>query len=156
MSLIQDVRYGVRLARRQPGLTLLAVMALTLGIGLTTLMFSIIQGAILRGLPFADADRLVAVSNTDSERPDITRLDVLPHDFVEWREAQTSFEVFAAHYGGTVNVSGPEGRPERYDGAFMTANGFDVVRARPLLGRAFVESDDQPGAEPVVVLGYEV
>lgn len=156
MSLIQDVRHGVRLARRQPGLTLLAVMALTLGIGLTTLMFSIIQGAILRGLPFADADRIVAVSNTDSERPDITRLDVLPHDFVEWREAQTSFEVFAAHYGGTVNVSGPEGRPERYDGAFMTANGFDVARARPLLGRAFVESDDQPGAEPVVVLGYEV
>lgn len=156
MSLFRDLRYGLRLAIRQPGLTALAVMALSLGIGLTTLMFSIIQGAILRGLPFPEADRIVAVSNTDTERPDIDRLNVRQHDFVEWREAQTTFEVFAAQYGGTVNVSGAEGRPERYDGAFMTANGFDVVGARPLVGRAFVAGDDAPGAARVVVLGYDV
>jgi predicted permease len=156
MSLSQNLRFGARLALRQPGLTAIAVLALTLGIGLTTMMFSIIEGAILRGLPFEEADRIAAVSNTDTTRPSDDQMDVMPHDFVEWRAAQKSFEIFAAQYSGTVNVSGPEGRPDRYSGAFMTANGFDVVRVAPLLGRTFVEGDDRPGAPPVVVLGYPV
>jgi putative ABC transport system permease protein len=156
MSLVQDLRFGFRLALRQPGLTAIAVLALTLGIGLTTMMFSIIEGSMLRGLPFEGAERIAAVSSTDSTRPDDERIPVFQHDFVEWREAQRSFEVFAAFYGGTVNVSGSEARPERYDGAFMTASGFDVLRVRPLLGRTFVAADEQPGAPPVVVLGYPV
>jgi putative ABC transport system permease protein len=156
MSLLQDLRFGLRLAWRQPALTAIAVLALTLGIGLTTMMFSMIQGSLLRGLPFDEADRILVVSSTDMTRPDNERLPVLQHDFAEWREAQRSFEVFAAFYGGTVNVSGNEGRPERYEGAFMTARGFDVTRVRPLLGRTFIAADERPGAPKVVVLGYPI
>jgi predicted permease len=156
MSLVRNLRFGARIALRQPGLTAIAVLALTLGIGLTTMMFSIIEGAILRGLPFEGADRIAAISNVDTTRADDNQMDVMRHDFVEWRDAQQSFEVFAAQYSGTVNVSGSEGRPDRYSGAFMTASGFDVVRVSPLMGRTFVEGDDRPGAPPVVVLGYPV
>jgi putative ABC transport system permease protein len=156
MSLLQDLRFGLRLAVRQPALTAIAVLALALGIGLTAMMFSIIDGALLRGLPFERADRIAAVRSTDLARADGEPIPVYQHDFVEWREAQRSFQSFAAYYGGTVNLSGSRGKPERYDGAFMTASGFAVTGVAPLLGRTLVAADEQPGAPLVVVLGHEV
>ncbi len=156
MSFGSDLRVSARSLFKQPGVTAIAVLALTLGIGLTTVMFSIIQGAFLRGLPFEDADRIAAVASIDTTEPDSNGQSVFQHDFAEWRDTQQSFEVFAAFYEGTVNVSGSEGRPDRYDGAFVTAKTFDVVRGTAMLGRGFVEGDDAPGAEPTVVLGHEV
>ncbi len=157
MSIATDLRHGARALLRQPGLTAIAVLALTLGIGLTTTMFSIIEGAFLRGLPFPDADRIAAVAMLDTTQPDNDNgRDVFQQDFAEWRDAQQSFEVFSAFYNGTINVSGSEGRPERYDGAFVTANAFDVPRVKPLLGRTFVKGDDAPGAPRVTILSYEV
>ena len=152
MSLIDDLRFGVRMLLKQPGLTAIAVLALALGIGLTTIMFSIVNGALFRGLPFEDSERILVVAGTNvAENQD--RLSVSIHDFTDWREAQRSFDSLAASYPGTVNVSG-EGRPDRFDGAFVTANTFDVVRVRPILGRGFVKGDDSPGAPMTIVLGY--
>jgi hypothetical protein len=131
MSLPSSFRTGVRLMARQPGLTAVAVIALTLGIGLTTVMFSIIEGAFLRGLPFEGSDRIAAVTRVDTSDPRANRMNISPHDFADYRKAQQAFEVFGAFYEGTVNVSGSEGRPElrlkRGDGEFVTPIG----RLRP-------------------------
>ena len=154
MSVLQDLRYGTRLLRKSPGLSAISVLALTIGIGLTTTMFSIVYGAVLRGLPFEEADRIMQLQRSNPER-DIQNMDVTMHDFVDWRAQQRSFEALAAFTTGTVNVSGTE-RAERYDGGFVTANAFDVLRVRPHLGRSFREGDDAPGAEPVAVIGYQL
>jgi len=152
-SILKDIRYGGRMLLKHPGLTAIAVLALTLGIGLTTTMFSIVYGALYRGLPFEDAHSLMHLERSNLSR-DIESMEVTIHDFVDWREQQTSFEGLAAYYEGTVNVSGTEARPDRYDGAFISANAFGLLRARPALGRTFRPGEDAPGAEPTIILGH--
>jgi predicted permease len=152
MSLRDDLRFGFRMLLKQPGLTGIAVLALALGIGLTTIMFSIVNGALIRGLPFEESERIVAISGTNVAENQ-NRLSVSIHDFTDYREAQRSIESLGAMYAGTVNVSS-EGKPERFDGAFVTANTFDVTRVRPILGRGFVQGDDAPGAPMTIVLGH--
>lgn len=153
-ALIQDLRYGFRLLIKNPGFTLISVITLGLGIGLTTMMFSIVYGALLRGLPFEEGDRIVALSHANPARGwDGMSVDI--HDFEVWREQQQSFDAIAAYYSGTVNVRGTE-RAERYDGAWVSANIFRLVRVQPALGRGFQEGEDRPGAEPVVVIGHEM
>ncbi|NIR46269.1 MAG: permease, partial [Gemmatimonadetes bacterium] len=113
-----------------------SVLALALGIGLTTTMFSIVYGALHRGLPFEEAHRVMHLERNNLAE-DIQSMEVTLHDYLDWREQQTSFEDIAAFYTGTVNMSGVEGRPERFDGGFMTANAFDVLGVRPVVGRTF-------------------
>jgi len=156
MSFAADLCHGARLFVKQRGLTAIAVLALTLGIGLTTVMFSIIQGAFLRGLPFEEGDRIVAITRADTTNPNNSRGNVSPHDLVDWREAQRSLEPFGAYYEGTINVSGSEGRSERHAGAFVTAGAMAVPRVQPLLGRLFVDGEDRPGAPWVAILGYQL
>ena len=78
------------------------------------------------------------------------------HDFVEWREQQTTFYELAGFNIQTVNLAGSEGRPERYTATITTANLFEVLRVSPILGRGFQEGDDRPGADPVIVIGHDV
>jgi predicted permease len=153
MFLATDWRLAVRMFARQPGLTVAAVVALALGIGLTTLLFSISYGIFLRGLPFPEGDRIVAVtlSNVATGRQ---RLGVSIHDLADWRTAQGSFDELAGFQTSSLNVVVRDGQPERLAGAFLTTNGFAVMGARPLMGRAFVEGDGAPGAAAVLVLGY--
>ncbi|MCB1055917.1 MAG: ABC transporter permease, partial [Acidobacteria bacterium] len=155
MNLFQDLRFGLRMARKQPALAAIAILALALGIGLTTTMFSIINGAVLRGLPFREAGRLMHVSHTKPAQG-IDREEMYVPDFVDYRAQQTSFTDLGAFYTGTVNLTGNDGIPERYDGAFITAGTFPLLGVQPVLGRTFVEGENQPGAEPVVLLGYEL
>ena len=128
--ILQDIKYGLRMLIKQPALAAISILALALGIGLTTTMFSIVYGALYRGLPFEDSHALMHLERNNLAE-DIESMEVTIHDFVEWREQQTSFEKIAAYYQGTVNVTGSEGRPERYDGAFISANGFQVLRQQP-------------------------
>ena len=116
------------MALKNPGLAAVSIIALTLGIGLTTTMFSIVYGALYRGLPFEDAHRLMHLERNNLAE-DIESMEVTIHDFVDWREQQTSFEGIAAFYQGTVNVAGSEGRPDRYDGAFISAEAFGLLGA---------------------------
>jgi putative ABC transport system permease protein len=150
----QNLRYAARTLRRDPALTLIAGLALTLGIGLTTTIFSLVYGILLRGLPFDEPQQIMHLDRTNLARG-IKQTEVTIHDFQDWRAQQRAFGDLAAFYYGTVNLSGND-KPERYPGAFMTANTFDVLRVKPLLGRAFREGDERQGAEPVVVLGYSV
>ncbi|HEU4561054.1 MAG TPA: ABC transporter permease [Longimicrobium sp.] len=154
MSLLQDLRHGARKLVHSPGVSAISVITLALGIGLTTTMFSIVYGALMRGLPFEGGDRVVSIRRSNPVR-DQTRMDVSLHDFVDYRAQQRSFEGLGGFSNGTITVSGSE-KPERFDGAFVTANTFELLRARPFLGRTFRAGEDQPGAPAVVILGYDV
>lgn len=152
--LTKELRYAARSLMREPGLAAIAIVALALGIGLTTIMFSIVYGALHRGLPFEGADRLVHLSRANLPA-DIERMGVPIHDFVDWRERQRSFEELGAFYMGTVNLRWGE-RPERFEGAFLSANALEILSVAPVLGRDFGEEDTRPGAPLTVLLGYEL
>jgi putative ABC transport system permease protein len=149
-----DLRHSARLLRRRPGLTLIAGLALTLGIGLTATIFSLVYGVVLRGLPVERPQEIMHVARTQPARG-VRKMDATVHDFHDWRAQQRVFEDLAAFYTGTVNVSGTE-KPDRYAGGYMTASAFRALGVRPVLGRTFREGEDRPGAAPVIVLGYAV
>ena len=153
-SLLQDLRLGARTLRKTPGATAIAIAALTMGIGLSVLMFSIIQGAILRGLPFDEPRQLMYLNSANLEAGQ-EDLNVRIHDFADWRARQRSFEDIAAFYTGTVNVSGGD-RPERFDGAFITPAAFPLLRVQPRIGRLFTDDDARPGAATVILLSHDV
>ena len=154
-TFLADLKYGVRMLVKHPGLAAIAIAALALGLGLTTTMWSITWGGILRGLPFEDASRILYLERA---RPThgIDSYGVPLSDFAAWREQQRSFEDLAAFTEGTVNLSGPEGKPERFDGGFVTAATFRLLRVRPLRGRLFTDLDNLPGAAPVSIIGWDL
>ncbi|HUR19934.1 MAG TPA: ABC transporter permease [Vicinamibacterales bacterium] len=151
----QDLVYAGRMFRKHPGASALAVVALALGIGLTATMFSIVQGAILRGLPFEESDKiqfLSVVTPTTQGRGD----PITYHDFTDWRSQQTSFEALEGYTGAGMTVTGTSGYPERLRGARVTPGLFRALRVTPILGRDFTEADAQPGAPAVLIIGRRV
>lgn len=154
MNLLQDLRYGARLMLRKPIFSGIAVLTLALGIGLTGMMFSIVNGALLKGLPFDEADRLMSVARTDLVQG-FDNMSASLHDFETWRDDQEVFEGLEGYSTGTFNVRGTE-VADRYDGGWLTANAFDLLRVRPILGRTFREGEDAPGAELVTILSWRV
>ncbi|HEX7183014.1 MAG TPA: ABC transporter permease [Thermoanaerobaculia bacterium] len=152
---LRDLRYGLRMLMKSPGYSFAAALALALGIGLCTAMFSIVYGAMFRGLPFEESDRIMHMENARPSR-DEPSLEVYIHDFLEWRQRQTSFEGFAAFDGGSLNLGGAGEVPERLEGCFVTSDFMKLLRVRPILGRDFIAADDAPDAEAVVLLGYGV
>lgn len=151
---MQDLRLAFRLLARQPLTSALAIVALALGIGLTTTMFSIVNGAIYRGLPFERSGRILHVAPFDIQEQD--DFDASEWEYAEWRTRQRSFEHFSAVRMANANVVGPDGTPERYRGAWITPNTLRMLRTRPALGRDFAEDDGVPGAAPVVLLSDRV
>jgi predicted permease len=153
MFYVRDWRLAGRLLVRQPGLAGAAVVALALGVGLTTLLFSIGYGIFLRGLPLPESNRIVAITFANVATG---RQKIAPsiHDLADWRAAQHSFEDLAGFVFGSIPVVVRDGQPERLRGAFLTANGFELLCATPLLGRTLLPADGAPGAPPVLVLGY--
>lgn len=145
-----NLRLALRLVARQPLVSVLAVVALALGIGLSTLMFSILNGAVLRGLPFEQSERLLHVAPFDIKEND--DFDATQWEYAEWAARQQAFQQFSGFYMGNANVVGPDGTPERYRGAWITPNTLRMLRARPVLGRDFTDAEGLPGAEPVVVI----
>jgi putative ABC transport system permease protein len=150
----KDVRHGARLLARNPGLTTVAVLALTLGIGLTATMFSIVYGVLFRGLPFEDASQIVHIEESNLPQGE-NSLEVPIHDYLDWKAQQRSFTHLAAFYDGTVQVSGTE-KAVRLYGAYVTPNTFLLLRVQPLLGRTLREDEATPGGELVVLIGYNV
>lgn len=154
-GLATDVRYALRMLLKHPAVSGLAVGALGLGIGLTAVMFSIVYGALMRGLPFENGDRIVALQRAN---PSIgaDQMGVSIHDYLDWRDQQrSSFTHLAAHYEGTVNVRWAD-EPERFDGAFVTASTFPALGVQALVGRTFTEEEDEPGAPATVILSHRL
>jgi putative ABC transport system permease protein len=150
---LKDVRYGARMILKRPGTSAIAIIALALGIGLTTVMFSIVQGVILRGLPFEKSDRIALISRTSVQRPN-AREAVTTHDFVDWRAQQKSFESLAGYYNTQVTLAMEDGFPERLRGLRMTPNTLTVLRVRPIVGRDFSDADAVPGAPAVILINH--
>jgi len=154
-GLIRDVRYGWRGLGRSPGTTAMAVIALALGIGLTTVMFSIIYGTLLRGLPFEEGDRIAGVMEANPSRG-VDQQDLSMHDFFAYRDGQKSFDAFGAYLPmQTINISGDD-HPERLDAARVTAEALTMTRVRPALGRLFHAEDEVTGTPWVAILSHSV
>lgn len=149
----QDLRFAVRLMRRDPAFTATAVLVLALGIGVNNMLFTILNAHTLRGLPVRDADRVLFMSTFDDRSPD---RGVSYRDFIDWRSAATSVSSMAAFTSGPVIVSEPERAADRFDGAFISASSFSLIGVQPVLGRDFTREDDRPGAAAVVILGRDV
>jgi putative ABC transport system permease protein len=146
-----DLRFGFRMLVRNPGLAAIAITAFALGIGLTTVMFSIVYGALMRGLPFPEPDRLVHLEESRPEHGVESRAVAIA-DFVDWRAQQTAFEDLAGFAVGTANLAVAGEKPDRKSAAYTTASMFDLVGVRPRIGRGFTSADDAPGAPQVILL----
>ena len=153
MSLLQDLRFALRLLVKDRWFSVVAITALALGIGVNATVFTLVNAVLIRGLPFPEADRLYVLgvkrqTSTGGGEP-ISRPDLL-----DWRASTTSYEGLAAFLRGSMTVSDARTSPEDTPGVWITANGFDLLRQPMLFGRSFRRGDDEPGAERVVILGH--
>ena len=151
---LQDLRYAVRTLRLNPGFTAVAVICLSLAIGVNTMVFSIMNGVLLEPLPFADPDRLMLLSEA-SPPLGVRQTNVSYANLRDWRERSHSFSTIAGIQVRSLTVA-DRGDPERYSGAAISWELFSMLGVRPVLGRDFMADDDRPGAEPVVLLSDEV
>lgn len=152
-ELLSDFRYALRMLVKRPGTSLIAIVAFALGIGLTTTMFSIVEGVILRGLPFDQSDRIQLISRATVKEP--ARIDLAPlHDLADWRNQQKSFESLAGYSDASMTISSDGNYPDHVRGLRMTPNTLSVLRVRPIIGRDFSDADGAPGAPPVALIGY--
>src|SRR5438105_2445292 len=152
-TLLRDIRYGVRSLLKRPGFTAIAVIALALGIGANTAIFSLVNAVLLRPLPFAEPDRLVWMWG--NIRNGGNRASVSPLDFLDYRAQNTTFEEFAAFIGVplSLNLTG-SGEPERLSAAAVTGNYFQALGVKPVFGRTFLLENEKPGSDQVAVLSY--
>ena len=153
---MQDVRFGFRMLTKRPGTTTLAIIALALGIGLTTIMFSIVNGAFLRGLPFDHADRIAYVGTARPDRNQGRPMSVKIDDMLTFQSFQTAFSELGAYSSMQADLSADDIVPARYDGAKVTPNAWHILRVRPVAGRDFRAEDAIDGAAPVAMISDKV
>jgi len=151
-DLAQDLRFAGRLMLKERWFSAAAILAIALGIGANTVGFSIIDAAFFRGFNFERAEELHAISWQPTRG---RRLQSSILDLEDWRSA-SSFDSVAAWGFGAINISDDHASPEQTQGSRVTANLFSVLRQPALLGRTFVAGEDQRGAEPVVIIGFDI
>jgi predicted permease len=148
----QDLRYGARMLLKRPGFTFVAGVALAVGIGANTAIFSVVNAVLLKPLPYYDPQRLVWVSET---WPNRNAEFVLGPDYIEWRAQSSALEHLVAFGEGAVNLTG-RGEPERLACVYSTANLFPALGVAPVVGRAFTPEEDRPGAAAVALLSHRL
>jgi len=157
----QDVRIGLRVLRKDKTFFLLAVLVLGLGIGGATTQFTVVNAVALRGLSFPHPEQLVTIGLIDPKATDQNNnfgFGVIPtaQDYEDLKAAQTSCSLMAGYLtGSTLNVS-YKNNPQRYSGGYVTEDFFKITGVSPILGRDFTAADNKPGAERVIILGYEI
>ena len=150
MKIWQDLRYGVRMLLKSPGITFVVVMALALGIGANTAIFSVVDAVLLRPLPYPESDRLVSLNETSKAMDEIS---ISYPNFVDWRNQNQVFEKIGVYNRDSYNLTGM-GEAERIVTGQVSADLFAALRANPALGRLYTNDEDKPGGAPVVVLSY--
>ena len=153
MDLWQDIRFAARLTIKERWFTLGAVTALALGIGANAAVFTLVNAALLRGLPFHEPDRIMAVWTEDTRGRQRGTSEL---DLEDWQAETRTLSGLAGFLGSTINVSDQGRAPEQFQGAYVTGNFFGLIGQSPAVGRDFTDEDDEPGAEPVVILGHRV
>ncbi|MGH9396267.1 MAG: ADOP family duplicated permease [Terriglobia bacterium] len=147
-SLWQDLRYGLRQLRRNPGFTIVAVLTLALGIGATTAIFSVVNGVLLNPLPYPNADRLVALAE---KLPPFQEFAISYPDFLDWVKMNHTFGALAAYRHTDMNLTGSS-EAERVKVTQVSASFFPLLGEKPVIGRNFSPEEDRRGAAPVAVL----
>src|SRR5579871_888422 len=151
-ALIDDIRYGLRMSLRNPGPTLVAILALGFGIGANSAIFSVVNGILLRPLPYKDPDRLVVVWETKLSRG-VKQDLVTPPNYRAWSEQNRVFDQIASLRVEPHVLTGAE-QPERIETALISPAGFDVLGIQAAFGRTFTQEEGRPGQNHVVVLSY--
>ena len=152
-SLWQDLRYGLRALRKRPGFALLSILTLAIGIGVNTAIFSIVNAALLRPLPYTEPDRLVRICETRTSK-DLSEMEASYPNYVDWIEQSSVFEELAGYDGISVTLLG-RGVPVRISGVRVTPNFFSVLGVSPVLGRNYRSEDAHLSAAPVALISYE-
>ncbi|MEY2507227.1 MAG: hypothetical protein QOH01_1556 [Verrucomicrobiota bacterium] len=152
-TLLQDIRYGLRMLLKYKGFTAVAIMALGLGIGANTAIFSLVNGVLLRPLPFPDADRIVYFEGKNPQAG-ITDSNISFLDFTDWSQQTELFKSTAAYWTGNANLGADGAEPERVPRAGVTSGFFSVLGVQPVLGRTFVPDDDKPGTISVAIISH--
>src|SRR5499426_3144619 len=151
----QDLRYGARMLLKRRGFTIVAVITLGLGIGANTTMFSVINGLLLRPMPFKDPERLVHLVET-APKVGFEKMGLSFTDFADWRARSRSFEQMALYGADSFTLASGNAteRAERVEGASVTASLFLLLGVEAIQGRRFLEEEDKPGAAPAAIIGY--
>ena len=150
-DVMRDVRYAVRTLARSPGFAVAALLTLALGIGANAAVFSVVNGVLLRPLPYARPAELVWIQDGLTQSSRSSRWGACVADFLLWQSRSRSFDPLAAWAVNVFNLTG-DGEAERLTGFSVTARFFDVLGVRPLRGRTFAPDEDQPGHTPVALI----
>ncbi|HLM54641.1 MAG TPA: ABC transporter permease [Pyrinomonadaceae bacterium] len=149
-TLLQDVRYGVRMLLKKPGFTAVAVIALALGVGANTAIFSVVNGVLLQPLPYHEPERLVRLGEWS---PQVPGMSISYPNLKDWREQNTVFENVAGTQFASYNLTGA-GEPERLQGRNVSWDFFDVLGVKVARGRPLRPEDDRAGAAPVCLISH--
>src|SRR5205809_1071394 len=149
-TLWQDIRYAVRMMGKNLSVTAIVVVVLALGIGANAAIFSVVNAALMRPLPYADPDKLVRLTE---DSPNVPQMSISYPNFLDWREQNKVFSGIAAMQFRSLNLTGTD-EPERLAGRGVSAEFFDVLGVRPELGRSFAAEEDRPGANPVCIISH--
>jgi len=153
-NLLQDLRYGLRMLRKSPGFTAIAILTLALGIGANTAIFSFVYGVLLAPLPYHDASRLVVLNETT---PRVGTVSVSYPNFVDWRAQSHSFSQMAYVEQVSFNLAGASvSQPENIQGDSVSPNFLSMLGVHPFLGRDFEPAEGNSGTERVLLLGYQL
>ncbi len=147
-TLLQDLRYGLRMLAKSPGFTAIAILTLALGIGANTALFSVVNGVLLNPLAYPHSGQLVAIYGTT---PGIDQGPITYLNFLDWEHGSQTFSSMAMYRNQDYNLIGSD-VAERLTGYMVSADFFSTLGVNPILGRTFSHSDDYPGAAPVVIL----
>ena len=147
-TLIEDVRYGLRMLRKNPGFTAIALLTLALGIGANTAVFSIVNGVLLNPLPFPDPDKLVVLFES---KPNFKEGSISYPNFLDWHRGNHAFSSIAAYRPDSFSLTGDR-EPQQVQGKMVSADFFSILGVNPLMGRAFTAQEDQLGAGRVVLI----
>src|SRR5262245_50409681 len=153
-NILRDIRYSLRRLLQRPGFAAAAIITLALGIGANTAIFSVVNGVLLRPLPYPEPERIVRLFET-VERTTMAndRMEVAPANFLDWQAQSQSFSGIAAYGFGNLPLAG-EGEAEVVPSAYVSANLFSVLGVAPLLGRTFTVEEDNPQNEFVALLSH--
>lgn len=152
-SILQDARFAIRRLVKDRWFTLAAIVALALGIGANSAVFTLVNAVLLRGLPFDQPDRIMWIDTEDTRG---RRSGVSPQDFDDWRAASHSITGMTLVQTGTMIISADERLAESYPGGFISASAFEVIGVKAILGRGFLPEDDAANAPPVVLISGRI
>ena len=154
-TLVQDVRYGLRVLRKSPGFAAVAVIVLGLGIGANTAIFSVVNAVLLRPLPYREPSRLMQLWHVPPPKnfPGMTMFSVSPANYLDWERQNDVFQSMAIYGFRSFNITGSE-QPQALQASAVSHDFYSTLGVHPMLGRTFTADEQQPGRSHVVILGY--